>query len=78
MSSCIWEVISIMDNHAYDLIKALGEKAEAAQVYEIYAKDGVNCDKCSPLWKKLREKEMEDIKEMKQILIDHIKDGVIS
>lgn len=39
-----------MDNHTYDLVKALGEKGESLQVYETYAKDTDGCEACSKLW----------------------------
>lgn len=55
----------------------MGEKAEAAEVYEIYGKDVNNCKTCSALWRKLKDKEEEDIAEMKQILLDHVKNGLI-
>ena len=65
-----------MDNHTYDLIKALGEKAEAQQVYAQYEKDAKtdskDCQKCAALWKRLRDQETKDIEEMKELLVEHI------
>lgn len=66
-----------MDNHTYNLINALSEKAEALEVYQKYTKDAESCGKCASLWQNLIEDEKEEIKEMKDILISHVQEGVI-
>lgn len=67
-----------MDNHTYNLVKALGEKAEAAEIYEIYGQDSTQCPECAELWKKLANEERADIQEMKNLLLDHAKQGKIA
>lgn len=67
-----------MDNHTYNLINALSEKAEALEVYEKYSNDAQDCQKCASLWQNLIEDEKEEIKEMKDILISHVQEGVIT
>jgi hypothetical protein len=69
------EEVIRMNNHMFDLINALGEKAEATHVYDIYMDDAVGCESCSSLWKRLKTQDERDIEEMKQLLIDHIKNG---
>ncbi len=60
-----------MDNHHYDLIKALEKKADAVWVYEKYIKDAQNCEQCQELWEKLKEKDQQDISELKKLMKDH-------
>lgn len=66
-----------MNNHTYDLVKALGEKAEAANVYSKYMQDANACKDCLELWKKLETQEQQEIEEMKKILISHAKQNTL-
>lgn len=66
-----------MDNHAYDLIKALSKKADAVLVYEQYIKDSQNCEECRTFWGKLREEDKKHLEELKKLLYSHTERGAI-
>ena len=60
-----------MDNHTYDIIKALTKKADAAWVYDQYLKDSQGCEECRNLWEKLKKEDEKDIRELEKTLKDH-------
>lgn len=66
-----------MDNHAYNLIASLAEKADGAWVYDSYIEDSNNCNECKTLFEKMKARDEEYVTEMKQLLIDHVKNGGI-
>lgn len=67
-----------MDDHTYDLIKGLGENAEALSVYKKYQSDAHDCSECKALWKRMEEQEEKDIADMKRILADHAGNGALN
>ncbi|MBI2315379.1 hypothetical protein HYU93_04990 [Candidatus Daviesbacteria bacterium] len=60
-----------MDNHSYNLIKALIKKANAVLVYEQNLKDSPDCGECRPMWKKLKEEDKKHLEELKKLLYSH-------
>lgn len=61
-----------IDNHTYNLIKALTKKAQAVWRYEQYMKDSGDCEKCKALWEKLKEEDNQHLEEMKKLLGEHV------
>ncbi len=61
-----------MDNHTYNLIKAVSKKAQTLWRYERYIKDAGDCEKCKKLWEKLRKEDEMHLEEMKKVLSEHI------
>ena len=61
-----------MDNHTYNLIKALSKKAQAVWRYDQYLKDSSGCEECQRLWKKLKGEDSAHLAEMKRILSEHV------
>lgn len=66
-----------MDNHSYNLIKAMGKKAQAIWRYEQYLKDSGGCSECLALWNKLKSEDTAHLEEMKKILSAHAQSGAI-
>jgi len=63
-----------MENHIYDLIKELSEKADGVWMYDQYLEDSKECAACQQLWKKLKEQDEETIEELKQLVASHTQD----
>lgn len=61
-----------MDNHTYNLIKALTKKAQAVWRYDQYLKDSPNCPECQRLWKKLKGEDSVHLSEIKRLLGNHV------
>lgn len=61
-----------MDNHTYNLIKAVSKKAQTLWRYEQYVKDAGDCKKCKELWEKLKRQDEAHLEEMKEVLSEHI------
>jgi hypothetical protein len=61
-----------MDNHSYDVFKALTKKADAITVYDQYLKDSKNCEECQKFWSKLKEKDSKDLEELKKLSTTHL------
>lgn len=66
-----------MDNHSYNLIKAMGKKAQAIWRYEQYIKDSGACSECVALWNKLKSEDALHLEEMKKVLSSHAQSGMI-
>ena len=66
-----------MDNHSYNLIKAMGKKAQAIWRYEQYIKDSAGCAECLALWNKLKNEDTAHLEGMKKILSGHAQSGAI-
>jgi len=66
-----------LDNHSYNLIKALSKKAQAVFRYDQYLKDAEACEECKKLWEKLKNEDSTHVEEIKKILAKHIKEGKI-
>jgi hypothetical protein len=66
-----------MDNHSYNLVKALGEVAESLPVYDVYVKDSASCQDCEQLYKTLRDEANRQTEVMKKLLVSHVKADVI-
>lgn len=67
-----------MDNHAYDIVKALTKKADAIWVYEQYLKDTKSCPSCQKTWARLKEEEEKQLKLLKNLLASHRQDVTAS
>lgn len=61
-----------MDNHHYDVVKALTKKADAITVYDQYLKDSNNCKQCQKVWKKLKEADSKHLEELKALSSSHL------
>jgi hypothetical protein len=46
-----------MDNHTYNLLKALTKKAQVLWRYEQYLKDASGCEECKSLWEELKDND---------------------
>lgn len=66
-----------MDNHTYNLIKAVSKKAQALWRYDQYLKDSGDCIECQNLWKKLKGEDSAHLAEMKKLLASHLGSGII-
>lgn len=66
-----------MDNHSYNLIKALSKKAQALSKYDTYIKDSGGCQECSALWERLKKEDSAHLEEMKKVLSSHIQSGAM-
>jgi len=66
-----------MDNHIYNLAKALTKKSQAVWRYEKFIKDSDGCPECEELWRELKEEDEEHVEKMKKILTSHAKAGAI-
>lgn len=66
-----------MDNHTYNIIKALSKKAQGLWRYDQYLKDSENCEECQRLWKKLKGEDSAQLNEIKNVLKKHIEAGEI-
>lgn len=66
-----------MDNHGYNLMKAISKRACGLSKYDKYIEDSANCEACQNLWRKLKEEDAKDLEEMKNVLFSHVKDGTI-
>ncbi len=63
----------VIDNDLYNLMKATIKKAQAISKYDMYLTDSSNsgCAECAALWQKLKEMDMEILKEMKKVFKAH-------
>jgi hypothetical protein len=61
-----------IDNHNYNLAKALTKKAQAVWRYGQYKKDSQGCEKCRALWEKLEKEDGLHLEEMKKLLGEHL------
>lgn len=66
-----------MDNHAYNLMKAITKRACAISKYDKYLEDSQGCETCQNLWRKLKEEDVKELEEMKNTLVSHIKEEKI-
>lgn len=60
-----------LDNHTYNLIKALSKKAQAVWRYDQYIKDAGDCEKCKNLWEKLKIQDADSVNELQKALVEH-------
>lgn len=60
-----------VDNHTYNLTKALTKKAQSVWRYDQYLKDSADCEECQRLWKKLKGEDGAHLAEMKRLLSSH-------
>lgn len=67
-----------MDNHGYNLMKAVSKRACAITKYDKYLEDSTNCPECQELWKKMKEEDTKALEEMKNLLFKHVKEGKIT
>jgi len=62
-----------MDNHIYNLVKALTKKSQSLWKYERYIKDAKDCQECIKLWKDIKKEDQKHQERIKEILFSHIK-----
>lgn len=62
----------MINNHNYDLVKALTKKADALTVYDQYLKDSEGCQQCQNIWKKLKDEDSKHVDELKQLSSSHL------
>ena len=61
-----------MDNHNYDVVKALTKKADALTVYDQYLKDSKGCQACQDFWKNLKKEDSKHVAELKKLAKKHL------
>jgi hypothetical protein len=66
-----------VDNHSYNIIKTITEKAEATWVYDKYIDDSENCQECSKFWKNLKKEDSKLLDQLRTLLNSHIESGQI-
>lgn len=66
---------TIVDNEVYDLLKATSSKLEGLAAYNKYDQDGqANRD----VWRKLRQRDEEAVRELLEQLTELAKDGKLT
>lgn len=61
-----------MDNHSYNLLKAISKRADAIWMYQQYKEDSKDCKECMKLWDELEREDKRLLKEMKRLLSTHV------
>lgn len=61
-----------MDNHIYNLMKAIVKKSQSVWHYEKYLQDSQGCNECQQLWQKMKSEDERHLEEMKTILKHHL------
>jgi hypothetical protein len=64
-----------LDNHSYNIIKTITEKAEALWAYDKYLDDSKNCQECTEFWQDLKEEDGKLLGELRALLNSHIEKG---
>jgi hypothetical protein len=64
-----------LDNHSYNIIKTITEKAEALWAYDKYLEDSKNCKECTKFWQNLKEEDGMLLDELRALLNSHIEKG---
>jgi hypothetical protein len=62
-----------LDNHSYDVVKALTKKADAISVYDQYLKDSQGCEQCQMFWNRLKQEDEKHVEELKSLATNHLK-----
>lgn len=63
----------MLDNHLYNLMLQLTQENKALwRIQNHYTKDASNCMSCQKFWKKMKIDKEEHIKDLTQLLKDHL------
>ena len=67
----------MLDNHIYNLIKAIIKRSQAVWKYESYIQDSGDCEECRMLWNRMREADSRLLEELKKALESHAQKGML-
>jgi hypothetical protein len=63
----------MMDNHTYNLAQQLVQENKTLwRINNHYLEDAEGCDKCKALWEKLKGLKEESMREMTELLKEHL------
>jgi len=67
----------MMDNHIYNIIKAAIKRSESVWKNSQYLEDSQGCEECRALWEKLKQLDQQGLDEIKRVLENHAKSGML-
>ncbi len=63
----------MLDDEVYDLMEQLVEESKSlSRIKEYYKDDSAHCEECVDIWKRLEDQKEENIKELEEILEEHM------
>jgi hypothetical protein len=66
-----------LDNHIYDLIKAILKRSQSVWKYDKYLEDSNGCAECKELWNHLKEVDEQALGVLKKVLESHAGRGML-
>lgn len=63
----------MMENHIYNLMKAVVKKGQAIWRYDKYKADSTDCASCQEIWKKIHADDEAHLKLLQDHLMEHLK-----